>query len=146
MTSETNIQAQGPEVAAWALRQTRNVRNGRQKGLLEWAVNTFGEEANDPRMRAVRFLEEALELFQAIYGGAGQSLAEELLKYVYGRPVGEIAQEIGGVTVTLAMLAASLDASVDELELREIERVLHKDRANLRAKEADKKAAGLNPN
>ena len=49
-----------------------------------------------------RFVEEALALAQPC--GATKSEAHQLVDYVYGRPVGEKAQEVGGVMVTLAAL------------------------------------------
>lgn len=70
------------------------------------------------RERAFRFLEEALELFQSMDCTAEE--AQELVTYVFGRPVGDPYQEVGGVTTTLAALCCAADinlgmAAQDEL-------------------------------
>ncbi len=68
-----------------------------------WMNRCFGESiAKDKDERNFRFLEEALELVQA--GGCTQQDAHKLVDYVYGRPVGELEQEVGGVSITLAAL------------------------------------------
>lgn len=68
-----------------------------------WMAECFGPEiSGDQQERNHRFLEEALELVQAC--GATASEAHQLVDYVYGRPVGDKIQEIGGVMVTLAAL------------------------------------------
>lgn len=68
-----------------------------------WITECFGPEiSGDQQERNHRFLEEALELVQAC--GATASEAHQLVDYVYGRPVGDKIQEIGGVMVTLAAL------------------------------------------
>ncbi|MCP3024613.1 hypothetical protein [Cupriavidus basilensis] len=74
-----------------------------QARVQPWMLACFGAEiAANTQERNYRFLEEALELVQAC--GATQSEAHQLVDYVYGRPVGERAQEVGGVMVTLAAL------------------------------------------
>ncbi|MFX5747833.1 hypothetical protein ABTE19_23195, partial [Acinetobacter baumannii] len=68
-----------------------------------------------------RFFEEATELVQST--GMTQSEAHQLVDYVYGRPVGEPVQEVGGVMVTLAALclAAKMDMhAAGETELARI--------------------------
>jgi hypothetical protein len=68
-----------------------------------WTTECFGAViAADTVERNHRFIEEALELVQAC--GATKSECHQLVDYVYGRPVGERVQEIGGVMVTLAAL------------------------------------------
>ncbi len=61
--------------------------------------------AADPIERNHRFLEEALELVQA--RGCTASEAHQLVDYVFGRPVGDPFQEVGGVEVTLAALCSA---------------------------------------
>ncbi len=51
---------------------------------------------------ALAALEEALELVQAC--GCAAAEAHQLVDYVYGRPQGDVNQEVGGVMVTLAAL------------------------------------------
>lgn len=102
----------------------------------EWVLACFGEEvARDVRERNHRFLEESLELVQS--NGCTASEAHQLVDYVFGRPVGEPGQEVGGVMNTLAALcnAAGLDLN-GEAE-RELARVWTKVE-QIRAKHASK--------
>ena len=64
----------------------------------------FTEEiCRDRVQRNHRFLEEALELVQSL--GCTASEAHQLVDYVFGRPVGEPTQELGGAIITLHALA-----------------------------------------
>lgn len=74
-----------------------------QDGVDAFMHECFGPVATADRpQRAHRFLEEALELFQAV--GCSRDEAYQLVDYVFSRPVGEKTQEVGGVMVTLAAL------------------------------------------
>lgn len=74
-----------------------------QARVQPWLHACFGPViAADREERNHRFLEEALELVQAC--GCTASDAHQLVDYVFGRPVGEASQEVGGVMVTLAAL------------------------------------------
>lgn len=71
-----------------------------QPRVQPWLMACFGEMiASDREERNHRFIEEALELVQA--NGCTQSEAHQLVDYVYGRPVGELPQEVGGVMVKI---------------------------------------------
>lgn len=104
--------------------------------VVNWMMATFSMEVcRDTTERNHRFLEEALELVQAF--GCTAAEAHMLVEYVYGRPVGEQEQEIGGVMVTLAALcgAAALDmAACGETELARIWNNIER----IRAKQATK--------
>ncbi|WP_198173690.1 hypothetical protein [Lysobacter soli] len=81
-----------------------------QMGVSAWMAATFPKEVcADIRERGDRLLEEVLELLQA--HGYDRDRVATLTQYVYGRHVGEPAQEVGGVMVTLGAycLAAGLD-------------------------------------
>ena len=97
-------------------------REAFQDRVQPWLMACFGEMiAGDREERNHRFLEEALELVQAC--GCTPSEAHQLVDYVYARPVGAPAQEVGGVMVTLAALclANSLDMHANgETELARI--------------------------
>lgn len=93
-----------------------------QSRVHQWMLACFGAEiAADKTERNHRFLEEALELVQA--GGCTASEAHELVDYVFGRPVGDNDQEVGGVVVTLAALCNAFDLSMLAAAEREIERI-----------------------
>jgi hypothetical protein len=78
-----------------------------------WLLTCFGPEiARDRIERNHRFLEESLELVQAC--GCTASEAHQLVDYTFGRPVGEIGQEVGGVMNTLAALCLAYDLDMAE--------------------------------
>lgn len=93
-----------------------------QHRVRPWLMECFGATiAGDKVERNHRFLEEAIELVQACGCTADES--HKLVDYVYGRPVGEKSQEVGGVMVTLAALclAQGLDMhKAGEIELSRI--------------------------
>ncbi|WP_276841698.1 hypothetical protein [Herbaspirillum huttiense] len=101
-----------------------------------WMMACFGATiSNDLVERNHRFLEEALELVQST--GCTQSEAHQLVDYVFGRPVGEPVQEVGGVMVTLAALclAAKMDMhAAGETELARIWTKVEQIRAKQAAK------------
>ena len=77
-----------------------------QERCWRWAHECFGAKIAESREeRALRFIEEALELVQA--SGVSVSQAYDMVDYVYGRKVGELQQEVGGTMVCLAALCAA---------------------------------------
>lgn len=106
----TRDRAQPEHLAGWEPRvihaaadMLESLKPAFQARVDEWLIACFGEEiARDAVERNHRFLEESLELVQAC--GCTASEAHQLVDYVFGRPVGEIGQEIGGVMNTLAAL------------------------------------------
>ncbi|SIR42587.1 hypothetical protein SAMN05880566_112162 [Janthinobacterium sp. TND4EL3] len=101
-----------------------------------WMMACFGAEISaDGAERNHRFLEESLELVQAC--GYTASEAHQLVGYVYGRPVGERAQEVGGVMVTLAALCLAQGLDMQAAGETELARIWTKVEA-IRAKQAAK--------
>lgn len=88
-----------------------------------WAASTFEGRPSwsSRRERMMRFLEEAIELAQAV--GLEQADADALVRYVYGRPVGELRQEIGGTMVSFAVLAEVLLEDIGAAATEELRRV-----------------------
>ena len=109
-----------------------------QQRVQPWLLECFGAEiAADRVERNHRFLEESLELVQSL--GCTASEAHQLVDYVFGRPVGDPPQEVGGVMVTLAALclASGLDMhGAGEVELARIN--VPEVVAKIRAKQAAK--------
>jgi hypothetical protein len=107
-----------------------------QQRVDPWLLACFGEAiARDTGERNHRFLEEALELAQA--NGCTASEAYQLVDYTFGRPIGEAAQEVGGVMVTLAALclARGIDMhAAAETELARIWTMVEKIRTKQAAK------------
>lgn len=87
-----------------------------------WLIECFGAEiARDKIERNHRFLEESLELVQAL--GCTQDEAHKLVDYVFGRPAGAPRQEVGGVMVTLAALCLASDLDMHACGDDELARV-----------------------
>ena len=107
-----------------------------QQRVQPWMLACFGEKiAADKAERNHRFLEEALELVQATGCTVGE--AHQLVDYVYGRPVGEPVQEIGGVMVTLAALCLAHGIDMHSAAETELARIWTKVE-QIRAKQAAK--------
>ena len=93
-----------------------------QKRVVDWLISCFGEKiTSDPVERNHRFLEEALELVQS--GGLSESEAHQLVSYVYGRPIGELSQEVGGTIICLAALCSAHGVDLDQAGETELARV-----------------------
>lgn len=110
---------------------------GFQARVAPWMAECFGPAiASDVREPGDRLLEEVLELLQShVYDHARVATLRD---YVFGRPVGEPAQEVGGVMVTLAAycLATGIDMHhAGETELQRIWTKVEK----IRAKQASKR-------
>ncbi len=115
---------------------TRGAEDTFQERVQPWLMACFGEMiAGDREERNHRFLEESLELVQAC--GCTAHEAHELVDYVYGRDVGEPAQEVGGVMVTLAALCLANDLDMHANGETELARIWTKVEA-IRAKHAAK--------
>ncbi len=107
-----------------------------QQRVREWTLACFGQVIADDKVeRNHRFLEESLELVQAL--GCTQSEAHQLVDYVYGRPSGHQDQECGGALVTLAALCNANQLDMNFLGDMELARVYQKIDL-IRAKQAAK--------
>jgi cyanophycinase-like exopeptidase len=113
----------------------------RQDATWEWCKTTVPGSVSRAT-RASRFLEEAVELAQA--AGMSPAQAFTIVDYVFQRRPGEPSQEVGGVMITLSILATSLGISVDEAWCAEFDRIHQPEViAKIRARQSEKKAAGL---
>jgi hypothetical protein len=107
-----------------------------QARVQPWMLECFGAEISaDREERNHRFYEEATEAIQA--NGMTRSEAHQLVDYTFGRPVGELHQEIGGVMVTLAALCLASGIDMHEAGETELARVWTKVE-QIRAKQAAK--------
>jgi hypothetical protein len=107
-----------------------------QERVQPWMTACFGSEISADRVeRNDRFTEESLELGQAC--GMTRDRVLMLVDYVYGRPVGEPAQEVGGVMVTLAALCLAHGMDMHEAAEVELARIWTKVEA-IRAKQQTK--------
>ena len=79
-----------------------------QSRVNAWLTWCFGLSGGGPtKQRALRFTEESLELAQSC--GVSEAEVHTLVSNVFGRPVGQQHQEVGGTLVTLAALCHSID-------------------------------------
>ena len=114
-----------------------------QARVRPWMLACFGPEISADRVeRGDRFIEEALELVQAI--GYSPARAHALVDYVFGRPVGEPHQEVGGVMITLAALCLTCGLNIDRAAEDELARVWEKVDA-IRTKQAAKPTGSALP-
>jgi len=93
----------------------------RPREFLVWAADIFGPVALDPHERAMRFLEEAIELSHALAIPIGTLSA--VAERGYARPPGKVNREIGQSAVTLEMLAECVGFSAEIEAAREFDRV-----------------------
>ena len=115
-----------------------------QSRVNDWMMVCFGPEiAADKLERADRFIEEALELSQT-WPDFTAERAHALVDYVFNRPVGEPAQEVGGVMVTLAALCNTGGIDIETAAETELARVWTKVDA-IRAKQAAKPTGSALP-
>lgn len=116
-------------------------RDDRQRQALKWVVETFGDIALARNERIDRFIEEAIELAQAV--GMTKERLLSIAEYVYGRPQGVPFQEMGGVSLTFLLLCESHGVSADDAEREELARAFSLDKLKLRMKQNAKAAAGV---
>lgn len=118
-----------------------SANDARQKATMAWGRSTISTDV-DVETRCSRFLEESCEMVQA--SGLTEEHAIRVLHYVYARPKGKPFQEVGGVMITLSMLAEVQGISVEEAWATEYDRIHQPDVIEkVRKRQAEKRAAGL---
>ena len=116
-----------------------------QDHVAAWMLECFTPEiAADKLERNDRFIEEALELVQSLNYTAER--AHALVDYVFSREVGEPAQELGGVMITLAALCNPNGLNISSAAYQELARITQPDViAKIRAKQASKPTGSALP-
>jgi hypothetical protein len=114
-----------------------------QERVRPWMTACFGEVIPfDKVERGDRLLEEVFELLQS--GGYDPERVLALRDYVWGRPVGDPPQEVGGVMVTLAAYCNAFGLDMYEAGETELSRIWTKVEA-IRAKQAAKPTGSALP-
>ena len=117
-------------------------RSRRQVAVHAWCAAAFGaDHAASVPQRGVRFLEEAIELYQAC--GCDPAMAHKLIDYIFAKPADPVERELGGVGLTLLALAQATGHDADACELAEFERVKTKSLEHFHARNATKNEAGF---
>jgi hypothetical protein len=107
----------------------------------DWVRTRIGDAHMHPKERAMRLLEEAIELAQA--EGIKHSDVLAQVGHVYLRPPGEPSQEAAGVAVCLLGWCAATGNRLKDLAFREIERIEAKPVDQIRGSVARKMDADL---
>lgn len=114
-----------------------------QARVAPWMDACFGPAISGDRLeRGDRLLEEVLELLQS--GGYPHDRIAALTGYVWSRPAGEPAQEVGGVMVTLAAYCLAHDLDMHDAGETELARIWTKVE-KIRAKQAAKPTGSALP-
>lgn len=108
---------------------------------LTWAVEMFGPDALDAKERAMRFLEEAIELAHAL--GVKPTVATGLVERVYSREQGDVVKEMGQARLTLDLLAKAILVDADDAADQEFFRIQKIPREEWLRRHAAKQAKGL---
>ena len=96
-----------------------------QRRVLGWANHCFPNRTIfNKKERNLRFIEEALELVQSLDLSKEDVL--KLVNYVYSRDKGHYFQEVGGVLITLSVLASVNSIELDFAGETELERIYGK--------------------
>lgn len=95
-----------------------------QKIAFDWAKRCFGEEhVMNSSVRSLRIAEEAVELCQSFK--VPQETLHKLIDIVYSRPVNsDWTKEMGGVILTLCVLAERHGVDLDLIFEHELRRIL----------------------
>jgi len=121
---------------------TAGLRDARQAIVANWCAAAFGQgQASSVVQRGLRMLEEAIEAYQA--AGCDPAQAHKLIDFVFARPTGQLAKEIGQLGLTTLALANAASISADFEEVREVERVLAKPVEHYTARNQAKNDAGF---
>jgi hypothetical protein len=113
----------------------------RPSRALMWAVDMFGPVALDPDERAMRFLEEAIELAHAL--GLSHVTIQAIVKRVYDRPPGDVPREFGQTQMTFECLAKALKIDADDEATQEFYRIQSIPKAEWERRHAAKQAIGM---
>ena len=127
----------------WWLRTSEWVSNRELRGemLLSWVERVFGGKSARPFERALRVVEEVVELAQA--EGIPRERVHQIVDYVYGRPAGEWVSEAGAVGLTLLAYCRSRGVSADLVEVVETQRAFSMSETVLAGRHEQKVMAGI---
>jgi hypothetical protein len=113
-----------------------------QKSVSKWVNTRFGNECLlDRKERAMRVVEEAMELAQSVGLTYGDCIT--IAGHVFARPAGEVAQEHAGVMVSLLASATANGFLLEDVTKVEIERIWAVPLETILEKQKMKNRAGI---
>lgn len=93
-----------------------------QQVAYNWAVRCFGlSHVQSPTVRVERCVEEMVEAAQSI--SVPKEVVLKIVEMVYSKKPGDFLQEMGGVSMTLAVLCESQGWNIEDLLVMEINKV-----------------------
>jgi hypothetical protein len=107
----------------------------------DWCRRCFPEQSRNIPERGLRVVEEAIEFCQAL--GVPKDKVLLAVEIVYGKPVGDPKQELGGTLMTAYIAAEILGWEPDDVCEQELRRVLSKSVEHFAKRNQDKLDAGL---
>jgi len=113
----------------------------RQQEIFVWCVDTFGDGSALPDERAMRCIEEALELAQAC--GLSQEAVARITDRVYEREPGQVFKEFGQAGLTLEALAQCQDVELHDACDVEFARIIKIPKEEFAERHAAKVALGI---
>ena len=116
------------------------VRTNRQKEVAKWYVENSTAPSTSHEL-SMRFLEDALEVVKANL--LSKSDVTKMTKYVYEKPHGSLAEEIGSASLGLSLLAEAAGYNIEERELSAYCSLPHMDKEYLKTAQADRVEAGV---
>jgi hypothetical protein len=123
------------------LREAPRVMAELQSRVAEWVRTRIGEAHMQPRERAMRLLEEAIELAQA--EGITEDMVRDQAQHVFSRPAGKPESEAAGVAICLLGWTGATGNSLLGLINAELQRIESKPIDQIRGSLARKADAGL---
>lgn len=99
--------------------QRENFAEDYQYSVAAWTLRCFDHAVKDDKEeRCHRYYEESTELVHA--SGYTREQAHAMVDYVFDRPIGDLPNEVGGASVTLAALCEAngvdmVQATIDEI-------------------------------
>lgn len=116
----------------------------RQERILDWAIETFGNVAADRHERAMRFVEEAIELAQSC--GLSRETIAAITERAYSRRAGALDSELAQAGMTLEALAEQIGFDLSNLVGNEFNRVREVPKEEWARRHAAKTAIGITAN
>lgn len=112
-----------------------------QLRIRRWVVTRLGVDAMLPKERALRLLEESLELAQTL--GVREVEMRRLVDHVQAKPIGSVRLELGGVLTTAFGCAEALRYNAGNCLNEELDRIEQAPPERFRQRQMENAAAGI---